>query len=125
MKFAADERRARRSVDAHTMGLLFALAEARGVTERYAAMVSGKKVNVTEQRAALQMASRRFDAEPLLLEGVDLMPEIRAVRNCRGIVFKPDATAHRAAPTCVWSGAQWRLSAPSGRPTGLSRFAHG
>jgi glucose-6-phosphate isomerase len=44
-------------------------------------MVSGEKVNLTENRPALHTAARNFSNEPVLVDGKDVMPSIRKVRN--------------------------------------------
>lgn len=71
----------RQRLDLETLKLLLRLAETRKLTTQFAAMVSGKKVNHTESRAALHTAARSFSADPLLVEGVDVMPDIRRVRK--------------------------------------------
>ena len=69
----------RQRVDATTMKLLFALAESARIMDRFADMATGKKVNVTENRAALHMAARSFSNEPIKVDGRDLKPEIQRV----------------------------------------------
>ena len=71
----------RQRLDRETLKLLLRLAETRKLTAQFAAMVSGKKVNHTESRAALHTAARSFSGDPLLVEGVDVMPDIRRVRK--------------------------------------------
>ncbi len=62
-----------------TMGLLVALAEAAGVPEAVAAMNRGDRINWTEGRAALHVALRNRANQPILLDGVDVMPQVNAV----------------------------------------------
>ena len=64
-----------------TLDLLFELAEVSALTEQFRAMVNGEKVNATENRAALHTAARSFSDDPVLLDGQDVMPEIRGVRD--------------------------------------------
>lgn len=62
-----------------TIGLLFGLAEECGLADRIDAMFSGQKINVTEQRAALHVALRAPKNERILVDGVDVVPEVHAV----------------------------------------------
>jgi len=68
----------RQRVDAETMRLLLALANARGLRERIGAMFSGEKINTTENRAVLHTALRNRTERPVLVDGQDVMPEVRA-----------------------------------------------
>ena len=67
--------------DARTMELLVALARAARVEQRRAALFAGEKVNLTEHRPALHMALRNLDGGPILVDGRDVMPDVRAVRE--------------------------------------------
>jgi glucose-6-phosphate isomerase len=71
----------RQRVDEKTMDLLFELAELINLKQRFTEMVSGEKVNVTENRPALHTAARSFSDDPVLVDGTDVMPSIRKVRN--------------------------------------------
>jgi glucose-6-phosphate isomerase len=66
-------------VTEETMRLLFDLARERRVEARRDAMVRGEKVNTTEGRAALHTALRNRTDTPVLVDGVDVMPAVRAV----------------------------------------------
>ncbi len=66
--------------NARTMELLVALARAARVEERRAALFAGEKVNLTEHRPALHMALRNLDGGPMLVDGKDVMPDVRDVR---------------------------------------------
>ena len=66
-------------VSDETIGLLLQLADARGLAERIEAMFSGGKINATEQRAALHVALRSPANERILVDGVDVVPEVHAV----------------------------------------------
>ncbi|MCK4467230.1 MAG: glucose-6-phosphate isomerase, partial [Desulfobacterales bacterium] len=71
----------RQRVDERCMDLLFELAETRKLTYRFNCMVSGEKVNITENRAVLHTASRSFSGDPVFVDNIDVMPEIRKVRD--------------------------------------------
>ncbi len=62
-----------------TLDLLRGLAAATGVAAARDAMFTGKKINFTEGRAVLHTALRNFSSEPVLVDGVDVMPKVRAV----------------------------------------------
>ncbi len=66
--------------NAETVSLLVALARAAGVEERRAALFAGEKVNLTEHRPALHMALRNLDGGPVVVDGKDVMPDVRDVR---------------------------------------------
>ncbi|MEF3047625.1 glucose-6-phosphate isomerase [Pseudotabrizicola sp. L79] len=65
------------NIDAHGRDLLLALAKASGLAEKRAALFSGAKINETEGRAVLHTALRNLDT-PVLVDGKDVMPEVRA-----------------------------------------------
>ncbi len=71
----------RQRVDERTMELLLELANIRNLKGHFHRMLTGEKVNTTEKRAALHTACRQFSDAPLLLDGKDIMPEIRRVRE--------------------------------------------
>ena len=71
----------RQRIDEKTMDLLVELAEFKKLKQRFAEMVSGEKVNVTENRPALHTAARNFSNDPVLVDGKDVMPSIRQVRD--------------------------------------------
>lgn len=68
----------RQRVDAETLRLLLALSNARGLRGRIDAMFSGEKINTTENRAVLHTALRNRTERPVLVDGQDVMPEVRA-----------------------------------------------
>ena len=70
----------RQRVDEKTLDLLFELAEERGVQKLFSEMVMGAKLNITENRAALHTALRSFSGRTVIVDGKDVMPEIRQVR---------------------------------------------
>jgi len=71
----------RQRLDDKTMDLLFELAEILKLKQQFIAMSSGDKVNTTENRAALHTAARNFSDNPVFVDGKDVMPEIRNVRD--------------------------------------------
>lgn len=68
----------RQRVTEETIQLLVKLAEARGLRSRIDAMFAGEKINTTENRAVLHTALRNRGERPVLVDGQDVMPEIRA-----------------------------------------------
>jgi glucose-6-phosphate isomerase len=68
----------RQRVDAETIRLLIELAQARGLQQRIAAMFAGEKINTTENRAVLHTALRNRSDRPILVDGQDVMTEVRA-----------------------------------------------
>jgi len=62
-----------------TLGLLVQLAEESGLRARVAAMFRGEKINVTEKRAVLHVALRAPENQSIMLEGEDVVPQVRAV----------------------------------------------
>ncbi len=64
-----------------TVDLLLELAAQQQVEENRTRMFAGDKINTTENRAALHTALRRGDNTPLLVDGLDIMPDIRATQT--------------------------------------------
>jgi glucose-6-phosphate isomerase len=62
-----------------TIERLCALAERAGLRSRIDAMFAGEKINVTEDRAVLHVALRVPEGESLVVDGVDVVPEVHAV----------------------------------------------
>jgi len=62
-----------------TVRRLLALAEARGLRERLEAMWRGDHVNVSEDRPALHVALRMPSGTSLVVDGIDVVPEVHAV----------------------------------------------
>jgi glucose-6-phosphate isomerase len=63
-----------------TMALLVDYARARNLPDWIGAMFAGEKINLSEQRAVLHTALRRPGDAPLLVDGSDIMPAIRATQ---------------------------------------------
>jgi len=66
-------------IDDDCLGQLLALAEQSGLEERRDAMFRGKKINTTEQRAALHIALRNRSQRPIHVDGKDVLPAVNAV----------------------------------------------
>ncbi|MCB2147304.1 MAG: glucose-6-phosphate isomerase [Deltaproteobacteria bacterium] len=62
-----------------TLRLLVELAEECGLRERIDAMFHGEPINVTEKRAVLHTALRAPRSERIVVEGLDVVPEVHAV----------------------------------------------
>ncbi len=62
-----------------TLRLLVRLAEECGLRERIEAMFSGRKINVTEDRAVLHVALRAPRDASILVDGTNVVPEVHAV----------------------------------------------
>jgi len=62
-----------------TLRLLLVLAEECGLRGRIAAMFRGERINVTEKRAVLHTALRAPATERIVVDGVDVVPEVHAV----------------------------------------------
>jgi len=80
-----------------TLRLLVTLAESSGLRHRIDAMFRGDRINVTEQRPVLHVALRAPRGQSILVDGLDVVPEIHAVL---------DRMADFA--TRVLSGAWWQ-----------------
>ncbi|MGN6487238.1 MAG: glucose-6-phosphate isomerase [Devosia sp.] len=66
-------------IDADAMTALFALARDAGVEARRDAMWAGRHINSTEDRAVEHMALRYMGDRPVVVDGKDVMPDIRDV----------------------------------------------
>src|SRR6185369_10482979 len=66
-------------VSSETMSLLLDLAREAGVEQKRDAMLRGDKINKTENRAVLHTALRYKGSEPIMVDGEDVMPEVREV----------------------------------------------
>ncbi len=66
------------NIDSKAKDLLLNLAKVSGVAAKRAAMFAGEKINDTEGRAVLHTALRAGPETVLVVDGADVMPEIRA-----------------------------------------------
>lgn len=81
-------------ITSETLPLLNELAQACGVEPARDAMFRGDKINTTEQRAVLHTALRYQGDEPIIVDGEDVVPEIRRVlRQMRTFAEKVRAGA--------------------------------
>ena len=62
-----------------TLQLLVQLAEESGLSGRIAAMFSGEKINVTENRAVLHVALRAPAGATILVDGKNVVPAVHAM----------------------------------------------
>ncbi len=68
-------------ITAETMALLLDLARAADLDGRRASLFAGERINTTEDRAVFHMALRHAGPEAMTVDGRDVMPEVRAVRD--------------------------------------------
>jgi glucose-6-phosphate isomerase len=68
-------------ITVETVAMLAELARERNLPDWIAALFSGEKVNLSERRPALHTALRQQDMTPRLVDGVDVMPAIRATQS--------------------------------------------
>lgn len=66
-------------ITADTLKTLLQLAEECGLKAAIEAMYSGEKINATEGRSVLHVALRNRSNRPILVDGVDVMPDVNAV----------------------------------------------
>lgn len=77
---------AKTNIDVGTRDMLLALADKANVGPRRDAMFAGAEINETEGRAVLHTALRNLDGDPVLVDGVDVMPEVLATLD-RMVVY--------------------------------------
>jgi len=68
-------------LNSETLGLLLALADACGLEKEKARLFAGEAVNETEARPALHWALRDTSGRTLAVDGRDVMPALREVRE--------------------------------------------
>ena len=71
----------RQRLDPSTRVMLLGMASELDLLSRFARMCDGAKINVTENRAVLHTAARYFGSDPIVVDGEDIMPDIRRVRK--------------------------------------------
>lgn len=64
-----------------TITLLLQLANECGLPAAISAMFAGEKINTTENRAVLHIALRNYSGKPVITDGKDVIPEIKAVQE--------------------------------------------
>ncbi len=62
-----------------SLAVLFDLARQAGLAENIEAMYTGKKINITEDRAVLHLALRNRSNSPIQVDGQDVMPLVNQV----------------------------------------------
>lgn len=67
-------------VTGQTLELLFDLARQADLEDWRARMFDGERINHTEDRAVLHIALRNRSDRPILVDGTDVMPSVRAVQ---------------------------------------------
>jgi glucose-6-phosphate isomerase len=67
-----------------TLQLLLQLAKDAGLQERIAAMFSGAKINITENRAVLHIALRAPAGASIVVDGQNVVPQVHAVLDRMG-----------------------------------------
>eukprot|EP01037_Dinobryon_pediforme_P007059 gene7059-7122_t len=76
-------------ITGETIDLLVNLAEAAGVEAKRDAMFAGEKINITEGRAVLHTALRNLSGDAVMVDGVDVMPDVLAERaKCAAFAAK-------------------------------------
>lgn len=68
-------------IDETTLKLLVELAQEMNLKEAIQKMFSGEKINKTEQRAVLHTALRANKSQSILVDGVDVIPEVFQVKD--------------------------------------------
>lgn len=66
------------NLDADTLSDLFDLVDVADVAGKRSAMFEGAAINETEGRAVLHTALRNLDGDPVVVDGVDVMPGVHA-----------------------------------------------
>lgn len=89
-------------IDETTMRLLFDLAEARDVPAERERMFAGEKINQTEGRAVLHTALRNVSGQPVMVDGIDVMPAVRGVlqkmKDCASRIREGRWIGHTGRP---------------------------
>lgn len=65
-------------INKEVMEKLFSLVESCNLIEKRDAMFSGEKINITENRAVLHTALRNDSSKEVLVDGKDVMPDVKA-----------------------------------------------
>ncbi len=65
------------NIDAETREMLIDIANKTGVADKRAAMFGGAAINDTEGREVLHTALRNLTGDPVTVDGVDVIPEVR------------------------------------------------
>lgn len=68
-------------INDETQSLLIRLAKEAGLSEWIEKMFNGVAINHTEHRAVLHTALRNLGDQPVMLDGIDILPEIKTERE--------------------------------------------
>ena len=68
-------------IDREGFDLLLELAKEAGLKDAIEAQFTGAKINYTEKRAVLHTALRSPDNSPILVDGSNIVPELRATQE--------------------------------------------
>ena len=71
----------RQRINREIFDLLMALAQQRQIKAKYKEMTRGAHLNLTEDRAVLHTATRKFTPGPVMDQGEDVMPDIVRIRD--------------------------------------------
>lgn len=63
-----------------TLRLLLSLSKSCQLKNAISSMFAGEKINVTENRAVLHTALRNKSGQPVMVDGVNIMPAVKAVK---------------------------------------------
>ena len=66
-------------IDQESFNILFQLARNSKLEDKRADMFAGRHINTTEDRPVLHTALRNQSKRPVMIDGVDVMPQIRSV----------------------------------------------
>ncbi len=66
-------------INEKTMSLLTGLAEELGLKDAISRLFEGDKINETESRTVLHTALRNFSAQPVFVDGKNIMPQIKRI----------------------------------------------
>ncbi|MBR9863923.1 MAG: glucose-6-phosphate isomerase [Rhodobacteraceae bacterium] len=89
------------NLDAEAKSLLLELARSRGVETKRDAMFAGEAINQTENRAVLHTALRNLSGRSVLVDGVDVMPDVLQTLEA----MKSFSARVRSGALCSASGA--------------------
>ncbi len=67
-------------LDGEALAMLLDLAKSAGVEDARAAMFAGQHINTSEDRAVMHMALRNGSDRPMIVDGKDVMGDVRAVQ---------------------------------------------
>ena len=115
------------AVTAKTMRLLERLADAAGLADKRKAMLAGKRINITEDRAVLHTALRNLTGKGIKLAGQDIQTDVNSVLGAmeafanaiRSGAIPKAATLSSAVETA----AKWCTTASLPNPSSIQRRA--